>query len=66
MHTQDRTVAVWDMRGPKDIVLHHVLANYGMENAVDFDDRYIVSGSGGNIIRVSTGNNLKAFRTTLV
>ena len=58
-HTQDRTIAVWDMESPKNIVLRRVLTNSGFVNEVEFDDRYIVSGSGDKIIRVGSANEFK-------
>ena len=52
---QDRTIAVWDMKSPKDIVLRRVLVGHrAAVNVVDFDDRYIVSASGDRTIKVST------------
>ena len=51
--TQDRTIAVWDMRSTKDIVLRRVLVGHrAAVNVVDFDDRYIVSASGDRTIKV--------------
>ena len=51
---QDRTIAVWDMRAPHDIVLRRVLVGHrAAVNVVDFDDRYIVSASGDRTIKVS-------------
>ena len=55
-HGQDNTVAVWDMISPMDIFLRKVLkghANYVL--VVDFDDKYIVSGSWDNTIKVYVG-----------
>ena len=50
---QDRTIAVWDMKTPKDIVLRRVLVGHrAAVNVVDFDDRYIVSASGDRTIKV--------------
>ena len=50
---QDRTIAVWDMRAPHDIVLRRVLVGHrAAVNVVDFDDRYIVSASGDRTIKV--------------
>ena len=51
--SQDRTIAVWDMRAPHDIVLRRVLVGHrAAVNVVDFDDRYIVSASGDRTIKV--------------
>ena len=53
MWCQDRTIAVWDMRAPHDIVLRRVLVGHrAAVNVVDFDDRYIVSASGDRTIKV--------------
>ena len=55
-HGQDHTVAVWDMIPPMDIFLKKVLkghTNYVL--AVDFDDKYIVSGSADETIKVCVG-----------
>ena len=55
-HGQDHTVAVWDMISPMDIFLKKVLkghTNYVL--AVDFDDKYIVSGSADETIKVCVG-----------
>ena len=50
---QDRTIAVWDMKTPKDIVLRRVLVGHrAAVNVVDFDDRYIVSASGDRTIKL--------------
>ena len=51
--SQDCTIAVWDIKTPKDIVLKRVLADHkAAVNAVDFDDKYIVSASGDRTIKV--------------
>jgi len=51
---QDRTIAVWDMKTPKDVVLRRVLVGHrAAVNVVDFDERYIVSASGDRTIKVS-------------
>ena len=56
LHTfypQDRTIAVWDMKSPKDIVLRRVLVGHrAAVNVVDFDEKYIVSASGDRTIKV--------------
>ena len=52
-HGQDNTVAVWDMVSPMDIFLRKVLEGHmGSVNAVDFDEKYIVSGSDDKTIKV--------------
>ena len=52
-HGQDETVAVWDMFSPMDIFLRKVLEGHmGDVNAVDFDEKYIVSGSDDETIKV--------------
>ena len=52
-HRQDRTIAVWDIKSPKDIVLRRVLVGHrAAVNVVDFDDKYIVSASGDRTIKV--------------
>ena len=54
-HSQDRTIAVWDIKSPKDIVLRRVLVGHrAAVNVVDFDDKYIVSASGDRTIKVQT------------
>ena len=54
IHEQDHTVAVWDMISPMDIILRTVLkAHTGTVYAVDFDEKYIVSGSADKTINVS-------------
>ena len=51
--SQDRTIAVWDMKSPKDIVLRRVLVGHrAAVNVVDFDEKYIVSASGDRTIKV--------------
>ena len=53
--SQDRTIAVWDIKSPKDIVLRRVLVGHrAAVNVVDFDDKYIVSASGDRTIKVET------------
>ena len=53
LYTQDRTVAVLDIKSPKDIVLRTVLVGHrAAVNVVEFDEKYIVSGSGDKTIRV--------------
>ena len=52
-YPQDRTIAVWDMKSPKDIVLRRVLVGHrAAVNVVDFDEKYIVSASGDRTIKV--------------
>jgi len=52
-HGQDNTVAVWDMFSPMDIFLRKVLEGHtGSVYAVDFDEKYIVSGSRDKTIKV--------------
>ena len=52
-HVQDRTVAVWEMISPMDIILRKVLKGHtGPVYAADFDEKYIVSGSGDSTIKV--------------
>ena len=52
-HGQDHTVAVWDMISPMDIFLRKVLKGHGGSvYAVDFGDKYIVSGSNDRTIKV--------------
>ena len=51
---QDRTIAVWDIKSPKEIVLKRVLVGHrAAVNVVDFDEKYIVSASGDRTIKVS-------------
>lgn len=46
-------MAVWDIRSPTDIVLRRVLGGHtAAVNAVNFDDRYILSASGDRTIKV--------------
>jgi len=55
-HGQDHTVAVWDMVSHMEIFLRKMLkghTNYVL--AVDFDDKYIVSGSADKTIKVCVG-----------
>ena len=55
-HVQDRTVAVWEMISPMDIILRKVLKGHtGSVYAVDFDEKYIVSGSYDSTIKVHMG-----------
>ena len=55
-HGQDHTVAVWDMISPMDIILRKVLKGHiGIVWAVDFDEKYIVSGSVDKNIKVCVG-----------
>ena len=66
---QDRTIAVWDMKSPNDIVLRRVLVGHrAAVNVVDFDDRYIVSASGDRTIKVrnTLGCPFSVFKGTLV
>lgn len=66
---QDRTIAVWDMKSPSDIVLRRVLVGHrAAVNVVDFDDRYIVSASGDRTIKVrdTLRRPFSSFRCTLV
>ena len=50
---QDRTIAVWDMKTHKDVVLRRVLVGHrAAVNVVDFDEKYIVSASGDRTIKV--------------
>lgn len=50
---QDCTIAVWDMKSPSDITLGRVLTGHAASvNAIDFDERYIISGSGDWTIKV--------------
>ena len=52
-HTQDNTVAVWDMISPMDIFLRKWLEGHTSSvYAVDFDEKYIVSGSYDKTIKV--------------
>ena len=52
-HGQDKTVAVWDMFSPMDIFLRKVLEGHTRSvNAVDLDEKYIVSGSLDRTIKV--------------
>jgi len=56
LYTQDHTVAVLDMKSPKDIVLRRVLKGHrAAVNVVEFDEKYIVSGSGDRTIKVCSG-----------
>lgn len=69
VHPQDRTIAVWDMKSPNDIVLRRVLVGHrAAVNVVDFDDRYIVSASGDRTIKVCDpiGRPSSLLRDTLV
>jgi len=55
-HGQDRTVAVWDMNSLMNIFLREVLRGHTESvRAVDFDDKYIVSGSYDSTIKVCVG-----------
>ena len=57
LHTrvQDGTVAVWDFISPVDIILRMVLKGHTVSvYAVDFDEKYIVSGSWDRTIKVGT------------
>ena len=50
---QDCTIAVWDIKSPSEIVLQRVLTGHiAGVIAIDFDERYIVSGSGDMTIKV--------------
>ena len=61
-HGQDETVAVWDMISPMEIFLRKVLVGHvGSVNAVDFDEKYIVSGSLDKTIKVC-GKRVKSER----
>ena len=52
-HGQDKTVAVWDMFSPMDIFLRKVLEGHtGSVSAVDFGEKYIVSGAQDQTIKV--------------
>ena len=52
-HVQDRTVVVWEMISPMDITLRKVLKGHtGPVYAVDFDEKYIISGSTDRTIKV--------------
>ena len=52
-HVQDHTVAVWDIICPMDIILRKVLKGHtGTVFAVDFDEKYIVSGSADHTSKV--------------
>ena len=51
--SKDRSIAVWDMHSPTDIILRRVLVGHrAAVNVVDFDDKYIVSASGDRTIKV--------------
>ena len=55
-HGQDETVAVWDMFSPMDIFLRKLLEGHTSSvYAVDFDEKYIVSGSYDKTIKVCVG-----------
>jgi len=55
-HGQDHTVAVWDMISSMNIILRKVLEGHtGSVFAVDFDEKYIVSGSEDETIKVCVG-----------
>ena len=52
--SKDRSIAVWDMHSPTDIILRRVLVGHrAAVNVVDFDDKYIVSASGDRTIKVN-------------
>ena len=52
-HVQDHTVAVWDVISPMDIILRKVLKGHKKPvYTVDFDEKYIVSGSLDRTIKV--------------
>ena len=52
-HVQDHTIVVWDVISPMDIILRNVLKGHtGGVYAVDFDEKYIVSGSADFTIKV--------------
>ena len=47
---------MWDFISPVDIILRKVLKGHtGFVYAVDFDEKYIVSGSSDNTIKVHMG-----------
>ena len=51
--SKDRSIAVWDMHSPTNIILRRVLVGHrAAVNVVDFDDKYIVSASGDRTIKV--------------
>lgn len=53
--SKDRSIAVWDMHSPTDIILRRVLVGHrAAVNVVDFDDKYIVSASGDRTIKVGS------------
>ena len=53
--SKDRSIAVWDMHSPTNIILRRVLVGHrAAVNVVDFDDKYIVSASGDRTIKVAT------------
>ena len=56
--SKDRSIAVWDMHSPTDIILRRVLVGHrAAVNVVDFDDKYIVSASGDRTIKVTDKSN---------
>ena len=52
-HVQKGSIALWDVISPMDIILRKVLEGHtGGVYAVDFDEKYIVSGSADRTIKV--------------
>ena len=62
--SKDRTIAVWDIKSPKDIMLQRVLIGHGGGvNVAVFNDKYIVSGSGDQTIKVWQTSTSEFVRT---
>jgi len=56
IHGQDHTVAVWEIISPMDVILRKVLKGHTESvYAVDFDEKYIVSGSYDKTVKVCVG-----------
>ena len=62
--SNDRNIAVWDFTSPKDTLLRGVLVGHqhGV-NVLDFDERYIVSGSVDFTIKVWNTSTCEFVRT---
>lgn len=51
--SKDKTLSVWDLKDKCDFVMRGVLDGHrAAVNVVDFDERYVVSGSGDRVIKV--------------